>query len=317
MTEGLQQPTSTTGYVLVVGAANLDILSAAQSLLTMGDSNLGRIRCTPGGVARNTAENLARLGHTTRLIAAVGDDAFGRNLLDVTRAAGVDIQLCAVLTEHATSTYLSVHHSQGEMAVAVNDMGIVDAITPEFLAAHTAVIKQASAVVVDCNLPADTLAWLLSQSKAPVFVDAVSAAKCLRIRPHLRGIHTLKLNQIEAQKLTGLPCESPADIQAAAAWLYGEGVRQILVSLGERGMLWSDMQAGQGLQAALPCKVVNVTGAGDALLAGWVHAFMHRQPLADAARFAQACAALTVGSESANHPGLSVTAVTHLLHPAP
>jgi pseudouridine kinase len=317
MTEGLQQPTSTTGYVLVVGAANLDILSAAQSLLIMGDSNLGRIRCAPGGVARNTAENLARLGHTTRLIAAVGDDAFGRNLLDVTRAAGVHVELCAVLKEHATSTYLSVHHSQGEMAVAVNDMGIVDAITPEFFTAHSAIVNQASAVVIDCNLPADTLAWLLSQSKAPVFVDAVSAAKCLRIKPCLQHVHTLKLNQIEAQTLTGLPCDIPADIQAAAAWLHGQGVRQVLVSLGDRGMFYSDVQAGHGLQAALSCKVVNVTGAGDALLAGWVHAFMHRLPLANAARFAQACAALTVGSESANHPGLSVTAVTHLLHPAP
>ncbi len=317
MIEGLQHPTSSASYVLVVGAANLDILGVAQTLLVSGDSNLGRIRCAPGGVARNTAENLARLGHTTHLIAAVGDDAFGRTLLDVTRAAGVNIELCAVFTEHATSTYLAVHHSQGEMAVAVNDMGIVDTITPEYLAAHTAMVQQASAVVVDCNLSADTLAWLLSQSKAPVFVDAVSAAKCLRIRPHLRHIHTLKLNQIEAQTLTGLPCESTADIQAAAAWLHGQGLRQVLVSLGKRGMLWSDVQAGQGLQAALPCKVVNVTGAGDALLAGWVHAFMHRQPLADAARFAQACAAFTVSCEAANHPHLSVAALTHFIEPAP
>jgi pseudouridine kinase len=149
------------------------------------------------------------------------------------------------------------------------------------------------------------LAWLLSQSKAPVFVDTVSAAKCLRIKPCLQHVHTLKLNQIEAQTLTGLPCDTPADIQAAAAWLHGQGVRQVLVSLGDRGMFYSDVQAGHGLQAALSCNV------------GWVHAFMHCLPLANAARFAQACAALTVGSESANHPGLSVTAVTHLLHPAP
>jgi pseudouridine kinase len=300
-------------YVLAVGGANMDIIGSAHKQWVMGDSNPGSIRCAPGGVARNVAENLARLGHTTHLLSAVGDDAFGRSLLDATRAAGVHTSACAVLAQRNTSTYLSVHNPQGDLAVAVNDMDIVNSITPLFLAQHSALIKQARMVMLDCNLSTDALAWLLAQAHVAVVVDAVSSAKCQRIKPYLPHIHTLKVNQTEAQALSGLPCHSPADMQSTASWLHAQGVRQVLISLGAGGMFWSDANAGHGWQDAIAGDMVNVNGAGDALLAGWMHALLHNMPLAQAARFAQACAARTVGCASANHPDLSVASVNQLL----
>jgi pseudouridine kinase len=306
-------PTSMPNYVLAIGGANMDILGTAHNAWVMGDSNPGSIRCAPGGVARNVAENLARLGHTTHLISAIGDDAFGRSLLGATRAAGVHTSACVVLAQRNTSTYLSVHNPKGDLAVAVNDMDIVNSITPLFLAQHTALIKQARMVMLDCNLSADALAWLLAQAHATVVVDAVSRAKCQRIKPYLSCIHTLKLNQSEAQTLSGLLCNSPADMQTTASWLHAQGVQQVLISLGARGMFWSDANAGHGWQDAIAGDVVNVNGAGDALLAGWMHALLHNMPLAQAARFAQACAARTVGCASANHPDLSVASVNQFL----
>ncbi len=303
----------TQNYVLAIGGANMDILGAAHSAWVMGDSNPGSIRCAPGGVARNVAENLARLGHTTHLISPVGDDAFGRSLLDATRAAGVHTHACAVLAQRSTSTYLSLHNPQGDLALAVNDMDIVDSITPAFLAQHTALIQQAQMLMLDCNLSADALAWLLAQAHAPVVVDAVSSTKCHRVKACLAGVTTLKVNQPEAQTLSGLPCNSPADMQTTALWLHAQGVRQVLISLGAHGMFWSDASAGHGWQDALAGNVLNVNGAGDALLAGWMHAALHNMPLAQAARFAQACAAFTVSCDSANHPGLSVASVNQLL----
>jgi pseudouridine kinase len=312
-------PTHGLDYVLAVGGANMDIVGTAHSAWLMGDSNPGSVRCAPGGVARNVAENLARLGHTTHLLSAVGDDAFGRSLLDATRTAGVHTGACSLLAQYNTSTYLSLHGHQGDLTMAVNDMDIVNSLTPQFLSAHAALISQASVVFADCNLSADALAWLLSHTSGKVWVDAVSTAKCQRIRPYLQSIHLLKVNLQEAQTLSGHPCSTPADMQANAQWLHAQGVQQVLISLGARGMFYSDATAGHGWQNAVPSDVVNVNGAGDALLAGWMHAMLSGTPLAqaacfaDAARFAQACAALTVGCVSANHPGLSVAAVTKLL----
>jgi pseudouridine kinase len=302
-------------FVLVLGGANMDISGATTRPLVAGDSNPGQIRCAPGGVARNVAENLARLGNDSRLITAVGDDLYGHSLLESTRKAGVDVQGCWVLTGESTSTYLSLHGPDGDMAVAVNDMRILEHITPQRLASHADRVRHAAALVVDCNLMPEALDWLFAQRRTtPVFVDCVSAFKCQRILPWLGQVHTLKVNRLEAQALSGSPVASDAAVEQAARWLHAQGVQQVIVSLGDRGVYWSDKNAGCGWQSALATEVVNVTGAGDALMAGVVHAFLHHQGLAQAIPFALGCAALTVTSGQANHPSLSVISVEQLLH---
>ena len=304
-------------FVVVLGGANMDISGSTPQALVLSDSNPGRIRCAPGGVARNVAENLARLGNTTRLLTAVGDDWYGRILLDATRKAGVDVQDCWVLADQATSTYLSVHGPDGDMAVAVNDMGILACITPERLEPFAEVVRQAAALVVECNVTAQALAWLFAnRATTPVFVDAVSAFKCQHIRPWLAQVQLLKVNRLEAQALCQFDIHTDADLERAAQWLHAQGVQQVVVSLGERGVFWSDRHVGHGWHNAWASNVVNVTGAGDALMAGLVHAFVHQHGLAAAIPFALGCAALTVGCEQANHPNLSVASVAQCMHNA-
>lgn len=310
--------TQTDGrFVLVLGGANMDISGSTAQPLVLSDSNPGRIRCAPGGVARNVAENLARLGNTTRLLTAVGDDLYGRSLLETTRNAGVDVRGSRVLAGEATSTYLSLHGPDGDMAVAVNDMGILECMTPEILAPCAPWVQQAAALVVDCNVSAQALDWLFANRGAtPVFVDAVSAFKCVRMQPWLVHVHLLKANRLEAQALCQFGIDSDSDIERAAQHLHTLGVEQVVLSLGERGVYWSAHDAGQGWHGALPAAVVNATGAGDALMAGLVHAFVAQQDLRASIPFALGCAALTLTSEQANHPGLSVAAVTQYMHNA-
>lgn len=314
--------TQTDGpYVVVLGGANMDISGSTTQPLVLSDSNPGRIRCAPGGVARNVAENLARLGNNTRLLTVVGDDLYGHNLLDTTRQAGVDVGGSWVLTGETTSTYLSLHGPDGDMAVAINDMGILDRITAERLAPHTRSVQQAAAVVVDCNVGAPALEWLFAHRGAtPVFVEAVSAFKCMRILRWLDQVHLLKVNRLEAEALCAFAIHTDADIERAAQHLHALGVQQVVLSLGERGVYWSAVGnapgAGQGWRAAMPTTVVNATGAGDALMAGLVHAFVGQLEPSKAIAFALGCAALTLTSEHANHPALSVAAVTQCMHNA-
>lgn len=304
-------------FVLVLGGANMDISGSTTQALVLSDSNPGRVRCSPGGVARNVAENLARLGNTTHLLTAVGDDWYGRSLLDATQQAGVDVVGCWVIAGEATSTYLSVHGLDGDMAVAVNDMGLLASITPERLAPFADCIRQAAAVVVDCNVTAQALGWLFAhRAVTPVFVDAVSAFKCQHIRPWLALVHLLKVNRLEAQALCQFEITRDADVERAAQWFHTHGVQKVVLSLGARGVFWSDRHAGQGWHGAWAVTVANVTGAGDALMAGLVHAFVAQHSLATSIPFALACAALTVGCEQANHPGLSVAAVAQCMHNA-
>jgi pseudouridine kinase len=166
-------------YVVVIGGANMDITAQASGHLGVGDSMPGRIHCAPGGVARNVAENLARLGHATHLVSVVGDDDFGRTLRRHTAHAGVDVAAFTVVPQQATAAYLSLHGPDGDMAMAINDMGIVAALTPDFLANYVDLLAAATCRVVDCNLSPDALACLSNASTAsPLFVDGVSTVKC-------------------------------------------------------------------------------------------------------------------------------------------
>ncbi len=170
--------------VCVVGAANMDIAGHSRAALLRGDSNPGEIEFSPGGVARNVAENLARLGRPSRrvhLISAVGADDFGRRLITATQASGVDVGLVGVFEDARTATYLALHGPNGDMALAVNDMAILARLSVAHLTPFKAVLENAACTVLDCNLSAEALRWLLEDCDlGPVFVDGVSAAKCGR-----------------------------------------------------------------------------------------------------------------------------------------
>lgn len=304
-------------FVLAIGAANMDITGSTDHALVAQDSTPGRIRCAAGGVARNVAENLARLGRDVRLISAVGDDLYGASLLESTRRAGVDVQGCQVLAGQATSTYLSLHGPDGDMALALNDMAILEQLTPERLAASAGLLHHAGAALVDCNLPETTLAWVVGQAgNTPLFAEPVSAFKCRLLLPWLERIHTLKANRLEAQALTGQAVDSDDAVVAAAHWLHRHGVRQVVLSLGGRGLFWSEHTGANGWQPALPVAVVNATGAGDAVMAGLIHGFLDGAALRDAAVFAAGCAAVTLTAPQANHLNLSVATVRQLLQAA-
>ncbi|MFC3533712.1 PfkB family carbohydrate kinase [Vogesella facilis] len=297
-------------YVLLIGGANMDICGSTAQVLQRGDSTPGHIRCSPGGVARNIAENLARLGNDARLLTVVGDDLYGRTLLEATHKAGVDVRDAWLLPDEATSTYLSLHGPDGDMAVAVNDMDILQRLGPERLADKLERLRHAAALVIDCNLPEDSLQWIFAhRGTQPVFADTVSAHKCQRLRPWLAHIHTLKPNRLEAEALSGLPLANSDDAWRVADWFHAQGVQQLVLSQGEGGVCWSRSDGTRGQLAAAQVAVVNATGAGDALMAGIVHGQLQGWTLADSLPFAQACAALTLGSSATNHPSLSTTAV--------
>ena len=301
-------------YAIVAGGANMDICGNTPKTLRFGDSNPGQVRCSPGGVARNIAENLARLGQDCYLVTAVGDDLYGRSLLESTQRAGVDTRATQVFPDAATSTYLSLHGPDGDMAIAINDMNILKRLTPERLASHRELIRHAGLLMLDTNLEEDTLAWLFAQSEGiPVFADTVSAFKAERIRPWLGSIHTLKPNRIEAEALSGRKLATKNDAPHVAEWFHNAGVARIVLSLAAQGVYFSAADGESGWMPPPDVEVVNATGAGDALMAGLAAGWLANDSFTDSLRFATGCAALTLTCPSTNNPALSALAVTTYL----
>jgi pseudouridine kinase len=311
--------TSRPAYVALIGGANMDIAAHSVAPPVAGDSNPGRIACSPGGVARNVAENLLRLGVDARLLSVLGDDVFGQALRQAGAAIGLDLSACSTLPGQRSATYLSLHGPDGDMGVAVNDMGILECLTPDLLSQHTALLEGACALVVDCNVRPDVLAWIgVYWADKPVFAEAVSVAKCHKLLPLLDQLHTLKANRLEAQALSGLPIHSPQSACDAARSLHQRGVRNVVISLGTEGVAWCTASGAVGHRFVRPVQMASATGAGDALLGGLVYGHLHGMPLDLAVAWAMACAELTLSSTFANSPDLSVAAVrARLQQPTP
>ena len=288
----------------------MDVSVSSKTPLLPQDSTPGEIQCNPGGVARNVAENLARLGVNVSLISVVGDDLFGARLTQATAQAGVKLEALHVMPGQRTASYMALHAPTGELSVAVNDMGILEALSPELLQSHEEMLRSPRCIVLDCNLGASSLEWLLENDSLPdIFADAVSVAKCTRLVPFLARIHTLKVNRLEAQALTGQVVSSIENGLHASRQLHDMGVRNVVLSLGKEGACWCDASGNSGYQAVSAVEVVNTNGAGDAMMAGLVHAYLAGKPLDQAVAWAGACAQVTLGSALANAPTLSASTV--------
>ena len=291
--------------VVVAGAALTDLLAHSRVPIVPGTSNPARLETALGGVGRNIAENLARLGTAVSLVAAVGPDAFGEALITGTASAGVDTSH-VLTTPEPTGTYVAVLDLDGELTVALSDLTGTEALTPARLESSQAVVEGAEVLVVDANLPHLVVGWLLDVAAGagvPVVVEPVSVAKAERMARALspeRPVHLVTPNADELAAMTGL-----ADPMAAVAHLRGLGVANVWVRRGAKGGDWHPGTAEPVAIPGVPCRVVDVTGAGDAATAGWVHAHLRGATDTEAAAFGHACAALTVSSPRTVRPDLT------------
>ncbi|MFC7495467.1 MULTISPECIES: PfkB family carbohydrate kinase [unclassified Nocardioides] len=295
--------------VVVVGGANMDVKARSRSAVVAATSNPGTATMSAGGVGRNVAENLARLGTRTHLVAAVGADALGDQVLSATSGAGVHVEHVR-RSARSTGTYTAVLDADGELVVAVADMAATDGLTSEHVDGARDLLAAAALVVLDGNLATPTLALALDLAAAAgarVVLEPVSVPKAAALAPLVtkdHPIHVVTPNRDELGALTGLPTRTARQVERAARVLHDRGVEHVWVRLGADGSLLSGPDGTTSL-AALPAEVVDVTGAGDAMLAAFCHALLDGTEPAEAAAYGHAAAALTVASAHTVRPDLT------------
>lgn len=285
------------GRIVVAGGANVDIVGHPDRELVARDSNPGHVRLSPGGVGRNIAENLVRLGVQVELITALGNDIFSTFLAE--ECARDHIGLAhAVSVDAPGSLYLAILDACGDMALALNEMRALDALTPEALGLRSAAFEVADLVIADANLPQDSIAWLGTHVKAPLVLDAVSTAKAPRCRAAFGSLAALTCNAAETSVLLGHDVDErdPASVAGAARALANAGVERVFVTCGTRGV-WFAGPEGDGSVPAPQVVVANATGAGDAFAAAVAFCLLAGTDTPTAARSGSALAALALESE--------------------
>ena len=282
-------------YIAVVGAANVDIGGFPDGRAMAGDSNPGRVRTSMGGVGRNIACNAARLGLQTELVTALGGDSSAGLIRADCARAGVGLSHALCFPEESTSTYLFIADGAGDMALAVNDMGIYERMTVGRMSPLLDALNGAALAVLDANLPAETLTFLAESLTVPVLADAVSAAKADRLRGAMPWLDAVKPNRLEAELLTGIAVTDGASARRAAESLVSMGARRVFLTLGAHGVCCAD-EGGAVLLPGAKAQVRNATGAGDAFTAALAWSRVKGLPLRTSALAGMAAASIAVES---------------------
>jgi len=301
--------------VIVIGGANLDLKGRPSLSLQPKTSNPGVVKSSAGGVGRNIAHNLALLGVPVHLITAWGDDAAGTYIQSVTAAAGVNLADSLTVPGGRSGLYIALLERDGDLAVALADMAILENLTPAHLLSRKANIERGRLVVIDTNLPAPTLAVAVSlarQARIPLLAEPVSVEKARLLRDLLPDLDYVTPNREELEALVDGPVKSEEEIVLAAAKLRQQGVKGVVVTLGPRGIYLSS-SAGDLFLPPYRGPVVDTTGAGDALAAGFVYGLYRGFDLKRAAACGLAAAALTVASPETVNPELKAEALQRLL----
>ncbi len=300
----------TDGPVVVIGAAGVDIVGKLKGDLHEGSSNPARIRTTFGGVARNVAENLARLGQTAILLTAVGSDEEGERLIKAAQLAGVNTEYVVRCEDYPTGMYMGILNHKAEILFALDNMEIIRNITPQYIRSHAKLLKEASFIFVDMNLPPEALKTIFSLAKryrVPICADPTSMHLAQRLRPYLAQTFLITPNFAEAALLAQQSHKLPSRRQALmiAKALVGQGVDVVIITLAEQGLCYASSETN-GHIPAIQTEIVDPTGVGDALTAAVLFALLNEMPLDEALRLGVSAATLTLQYPGAVVPDLSL-----------
>lgn len=299
-------------YAVVIGGANVDICGASDAPVIAGDSNPGKVSISVGGVGRNIADNLARLGGTCYLLSAIGCDSFGQMIRTQTEAAGVNMASVLESGDYPTPCYLSVLDECGDLSVAINDMSAVSNISPDYLEQHASLIDGANLVIIDANLPVETLRFISERfGYHYIIADGVSASKVGKFAGIISAINVLKVNLAEGRVLCDMPDGTPERVALA---LFERGSENIFITLGADGVYFK-AQDQQGLEKPVKNvkQVQNVTGAGDAFVAGLAYGYLDGWPIHKTVSFANAAAYFATQSAETINKHMSHAAVMRIM----
>jgi pseudouridine kinase len=294
--------------ILIIGAAAIDTKCAAFAEIVPGISIPGQIRISEGGVSRNIAENLSRLGLHARLITAVGDDSSGRRILHQAEESGIDVSHVLVAEGASTGSYISLLDKDGTPYVAMYDMGILSRITPRYIYNRRRLFQKASFVVLDANLPQPTLETVLSLAHRygiPVCADPTSHLLARRLEPYLSHFHMITPDRGEAQILSRSAIVTRVEAIEAAKKLVTAGVRIAIVTMGEHGVCYATAETS-GHVPAIRTEIVDSTGVGDAMTAAVVFGLLNDFSIDEAIRLGASAASLTLQCRETVCPDLSL-----------
>ena len=294
--------------VVCIGGANVDRKFYMKDAAQLGTSNPAAMSVVIGGVARNIADNLGRLGHSVRLLTVAGNDS-DWDLIEQESAAYMDVTSVGLLQGKTTGSYSAVLNPDGELVIALANMDVYDSLSVDYIERHDRLIANATLTVMDLNCPQETVEYV--KSRAQLFgtglaIVPVSSPKMDRMPKNLEGVTWFICNRDEAETYTGLSIVDEDAWKNAVQRLFEAGAENVVITAGAKGVMAG--KRGEEVQhypAIVGVSVEDVTGAGDAFVSGVLHGHLEGMDTGEAIHRGLVNAAKTLESSFTVRPELS------------
>ncbi len=291
--------------ITVIGAANIDLIGYPKRELIYKDSNIGTVETIFGGVGRNIAENLSRLGFKVEFLSVLGKDNFSKKIIDSCIELDISTKYCKIINDHSTSVFMAIMDEQNDLALALTAMSIYNNIPDSFILNNLSIINQNDYCVLETNIPKRILELVTSQLPNIHFaLDTVSGKKALKAKSILNKLTILKCNLIEAELLSDIKVKNEKDYEILILYFINLGVKKVFITLGKNGIVFGDSKGFHKMDVNY-LTPINTTGAGDSFMAGLLYGETQKFNIHKMVQFANACAQMTVQHKNTVHPEIS------------
>jgi ribokinase len=285
---------SARSRIVVVGSANMDLVVRAPRLPSAGETLAGSdFRTEPGGKGANEAVAAARLGGEVSLVTCIGSDAFGDTLHARLAADGIDLTRVGRVDDEPTGIASIVVGADGANSIVLA-AGANAKLSPAWIDASEALIASAAILLCQLEVPLETVrraVTLAASNGTPVLLNPAPAQP---LDDALLGnVDYLVPNESEAATLCDVPVVDVESARRAARMLRDRGPRDVLITLGARGV-WMETSEGSAHFAAPVVSALDTTAAGDTFIGGLAMGVATGLDLRASIAFAQRAAALSV-----------------------
>ncbi|PYC19801.1 ribokinase [Pseudomonas jessenii] len=301
--------------VVVIGSLNMDLVTRAPRLPVGGETLIGHSFATvSGGKGANQAVAAARLGAQVAMVGCVGNDDYGVQLRDALLVEQIDCQAVSTVNDSSGVALIVVDDNSQNAIVIV--AGANGAMTPAVIDRFDAVLQAADVIICQLEIPDATVGHALKRARALGKIVILNPAPASRALPAdwFAAIDYLIPNESEATVLSGLPVDSLETAERAASKLIAMGAGKVIITLGAQGSLFANGQSFEHFPAP-KVKAVDTTAAGDTFVGGFAAALANGKSEAEAIRYGQIAAALSVTRAGAQ-PSIPIQSDVQAFKPA-